>query len=255
MHFSCLPARFMCGVWVACEDTDENNGPLFYYPGSHRLPELSGYDLGSSVDDYFYPSYERVLHQLMTELGYKPVEFHARMGDALIWASNLVHGGRPVRTDGRTRWSQVSHYMFEGCIYYQPHSSEIPTGEYRMLDIIDLNTLEPVPSSYNGRPISVVPMANKRARLWFGEPPPEFAEGLAPAPAVGEPAQAEIPRAEPDPGESSVASPVAAGLPPEPGSTAPEQGFVRDLVRLVARHMDRHPWGHRLVQTALRLRR
>jgi len=249
MHFSCLPARFMCGVWVAFEDTDEDNGPLFYYPGSHKLPELTGYDLGFTVDDYFYPAYERVLEQLMTELGYKPVEFHARKGDALIWASNLVHGGRPVRREGSTRWSQVSHYMFEGCIYYQPHSSEMPTGEYRMLDIIDLNTLDPVPSSYNGRPIGVVPMGNARARLWDGDPPPGLGDGVAPAPVAAEPA--EPVEVQPAPAEPAEPEPEPS---PEPISPPEQTSFGRDLVRLVARHLDRHPFGHRVVQAALKRR-
>ncbi len=149
----------MCGVWVAFEDTDEDNGPLFYYPGSHKLPELSGYDLGFSVNDDFYPAYEGVLHNLMTELGYKAVEFHARKGDLLVWASNLVHGGRPVRDGGTTRWSQVTHYMFEDCIYYQPHSSEIPTGEYRMLDIIDSTPSTPSPRAITGCPSRSFPWA------------------------------------------------------------------------------------------------
>ena len=41
LHFSSLPARYMCGVWVALEDITEDNGPLFYYPGSHRNPEYN----------------------------------------------------------------------------------------------------------------------------------------------------------------------------------------------------------------------
>ena len=54
-----------------------------------------------------------------------------------------------------TRWSQVTHYFFEGCTYYQPYTSEIPTGELRLLDIVDLNTLQPVPPTYNGEKIRV----------------------------------------------------------------------------------------------------
>ena len=40
LHFSTIPAGFMCGVWVALEDMDMDNGPLVYYPGSHLLPEV-----------------------------------------------------------------------------------------------------------------------------------------------------------------------------------------------------------------------
>src|SRR6185295_9007275 len=40
LHFSSLPERFMCGVWVAFEDVGPEQGPLEYYPGSHRFPVL-----------------------------------------------------------------------------------------------------------------------------------------------------------------------------------------------------------------------
>ena len=165
LHFSCLPARFMCGVWVALEDTHEANGPLFYYPGSHKLPEVTVYDLGRTVRDPGYPQYEAFQRELMEELGIEPVEFHARKGTALIWSSNIVHGGRPVTAEGSTRWSQVTHYYFEGGIYYTPYLSEVPTGELFLKDIVDLNTLEPVAHSYDGRPLAVSRLPNGRSRL------------------------------------------------------------------------------------------
>src|SRR5262249_31126765 len=40
VHFSSIPERFMCGVWVALEDVNEDAGPLEYYPGSHKWPLL-----------------------------------------------------------------------------------------------------------------------------------------------------------------------------------------------------------------------
>lgn len=36
--FNSTPERYMCGVWVALEDIDLENGPLHYYRGSHELP-------------------------------------------------------------------------------------------------------------------------------------------------------------------------------------------------------------------------
>ena len=35
----------MCGVWIALEDVDPDEGPLSYYPGSPRLPYVSAGDL------------------------------------------------------------------------------------------------------------------------------------------------------------------------------------------------------------------
>ena len=46
VHFSSVPERFVCGVWVALEDIHEDSGPLVYYPGSHRLPILMNEHLG-----------------------------------------------------------------------------------------------------------------------------------------------------------------------------------------------------------------
>src|SRR5262249_48557545 len=33
VHFSSIPERFMCGVWLALEDVHEDAGPLVYFPG------------------------------------------------------------------------------------------------------------------------------------------------------------------------------------------------------------------------------
>jgi len=38
IHFSSIPERFMCGIWVALEDINPDAGPLEYYPGSHTWP-------------------------------------------------------------------------------------------------------------------------------------------------------------------------------------------------------------------------
>ena len=36
IHFSSLPAKYMCGVWVALEDITPENGAVYYYPKSQR---------------------------------------------------------------------------------------------------------------------------------------------------------------------------------------------------------------------------
>ena len=47
VHFNSIPSNYMAGVWVALEDIDEDNGPLLYYPGSHKLHEYSMHDFRS----------------------------------------------------------------------------------------------------------------------------------------------------------------------------------------------------------------
>src|SRR5258706_15149033 len=39
VHFNSRPAGYMCGVWVALEDVDRENGPVMYFPGSHQAIE------------------------------------------------------------------------------------------------------------------------------------------------------------------------------------------------------------------------
>jgi hypothetical protein len=164
LHFSSLPARYMCGVWVAFEDVDAGSGPLFYHPGSHRLAELTAYDLGQTVEAVRYDVYEEFQALLMEHLGFEAVEFHASKGDALIWSSNIAHGGRPITRPGSTRNSQVTHYYFADCVYYTPIHSDSAMGELKLRDITDIDTLQHVEHSYNGEPVYRTLLPNGRSR-------------------------------------------------------------------------------------------
>jgi len=145
VHFSSLPERFMCGVWVAFEDVDEDNGPLFYYPGSHKWPSfanehigVSGFNIGSAYGHY--NKYVELWEALAKTNGIKKSYFHAKSGDALIWSSNLVHGGTKMIDRTRTRWSQVTHYFFEGCGYTTPVANDINQGQIYYRQITDIST-------------------------------------------------------------------------------------------------------------------
>src|SRR6202000_1517809 len=58
IHFSSLPPRYMCGVWVALEDITEENGPVFYCAGSHRLPEYDFSQIRNSSETTSYDNYK-----------------------------------------------------------------------------------------------------------------------------------------------------------------------------------------------------
>lgn len=154
IHFSSLPARFMCGVWVALEDITKEQGPVFYYPGSHKLPEYTFSDFKISVEDtnyYDYPAYEDFIEKVVKTHGSEKRLFEAKKGDALIWSSNIIHGGSPVLKEGSTRYSQVTHYYFKDCIYYTPMLSNMVTNElFLRHDVKDIRTGEVVPQSFNG---------------------------------------------------------------------------------------------------------
>ena len=113
IHFHAVPHRFMCGVWIALEDTDAENGPLFYYPGSHKLPIYEMPDFGLATSTESYGEWGQAVEALLRAGGFELEELHVKRGQALIWAANLHHGGRPVLDATRTRHSQVNHYFFE----------------------------------------------------------------------------------------------------------------------------------------------
>jgi len=160
IHFSSLPSRFMCGVWVALEDITAENGPVFYYPGSQNLPEydFSSIKSGTGTPNYdSYGEYEDFIGKIMKANHIESKQFLAKKGDALIWSSNIIHGGSPVIKEGSTRWSQVTHYFFEDCYYYTPMLSNMVTKElFLRNNLVNIKTNKPVKQSYNGEQLKVL---------------------------------------------------------------------------------------------------
>ncbi len=159
VHFSSVPHGFMCGVWIALEDVDEDNGPLEYFPGSQKLPylDLSSFGMtGSSQKGYeLYGSYEAFVASAISELKLERRVLRIPKGHAIIWAANLLHGGSAITDPARTRHSQVTHYFFEDCLYYQPQKSDPFLGRIQWLDKRDIRTGRIIPQVYNGQPVSV----------------------------------------------------------------------------------------------------
>jgi ectoine hydroxylase-related dioxygenase (phytanoyl-CoA dioxygenase family) len=166
VHFSSLPERFMCGVWLAMEDVRPDAGPLFYLPGSHRWPIMTngligrrGYDskLASAQDPYGL-----VWEALCSAYGVQSEPFFARKGQALIWCANLLHGDSRQNNPRLTRWSQVTHYYFDDCIYYTPAFSDEALGRLQLRDLVSVGDGEPRANTYLGEP--VIPPTSDRTR-------------------------------------------------------------------------------------------
>ncbi len=143
VHFNTIPPRFMCGVWVALEDIDENNGPVHYYPGSHKLPIFDMAELGlrgsqAKLPYEFYGFYEDYVERLMKNMGLPRKDLIMKRGEALIWSANLFHGGSKILDTSRTRLSQVTHYYFEDCLYYSPMLSSLADGTIYVRNPADL---------------------------------------------------------------------------------------------------------------------
>ncbi len=175
VHFSSLPERFMCGVWLAMEDVGPDAGPLFYYPGSHRWPIMSNALIGrrgrgaelQSAQDPYGPAW----NALCDVHGSRQDVFLARKGQALIWCANLLHGGSRQNDPRLTRWSQVTHYYFEDCIYYTPAFSDEAIGQLDLRTITAISDGRPRPNSYLGKalPPTVGPNDPARRRSWRGK--------------------------------------------------------------------------------------
>jgi ectoine hydroxylase len=123
IHMTTYPLGYLIAVWIALEDITDENGPLFYYPGSHRLPYLLNSDFNEGENTLFlgkkdYSDYEDVLEELVKQRQYQAQKFYAKKGDAFIWHANLVHGGAPIINKDSTRKSMVIHYYASDVIKY-----------------------------------------------------------------------------------------------------------------------------------------
>jgi hypothetical protein len=152
VHFSSIPERFMCGVWVALEDVSEGAGPLEYYPGSHKWPIVYNDQVGVRITNSNQSPSQAIYHDvweaLVEKTGVKPQLFFPRKGDTLIWAANLLHGGSHQSDPHATRWSQVTHYFFDNCCYITPMHSDVPIGKLLVRDLTDIATGAKVPNVY-----------------------------------------------------------------------------------------------------------
>lgn len=157
IHFNSIPQRFMCGVWVALEDITDDNGPLHYYPGSHKLPFYDMLDIGVKASAHrekkkammaYLENYETFIQDIIKTLGLKKQVLNIKKGQAMIWSANLLHGGETIRRQGASRHSQVTHYYFENCMYYSPKYSDIAINKIYLTDLRNIKTGEKIVNKY-----------------------------------------------------------------------------------------------------------
>jgi hypothetical protein len=131
IHMTTYPLGYLIAAWIALEDVTAESGPLFYYPGSHKLPYLLNDDFGNisntwMLGDRNYSDYEDVMEDLIRKSGLKPLAFLPKKGDLLLWHANLIHGGMPITDPKSTRRSMVVHYFAKDVIKYH-EITERPT--------------------------------------------------------------------------------------------------------------------------------
>lgn len=117
IHFNTDPPGWMCGVWIALEDVTIDNGPLQYYPGSHKLPVVTFESLGLTPAKnretlhHNLGVYTQWLEDRNRQDGRMPKTLLCKRGTVLIWHANLLHKSMQPKL-GTTRASQVTHYYF-----------------------------------------------------------------------------------------------------------------------------------------------
>lgn len=122
VHMASYPLGGLIAIWVALEDINEQNGGLFYYPGSHKLPYVTNKDVGNSTGMLLSPNpnknYEMYVQKQIVDSGLRKENFTAKKGDVLIWHANLIHGGLPHLDKSLSRKSMVVHYFVKDRICY-----------------------------------------------------------------------------------------------------------------------------------------
>jgi ectoine hydroxylase-related dioxygenase (phytanoyl-CoA dioxygenase family) len=123
VHMTTYPLGYLIAAWIALEDIHPDSGPLFYYPGSHKLPYLLNNEWNKdssflSLGKHDYADYEDMVEELIATRPLEKTELIAKKGDVLIWHANLIHGGAPIRNAALTRKSMVVHYYASDVIKY-----------------------------------------------------------------------------------------------------------------------------------------
>ncbi|HDR9765358.1 TPA: phytanoyl-CoA dioxygenase family protein [Burkholderia cepacia ATCC 25416] len=167
VHFSSIPQRFMCGVWVALEDISAEAGPLQLVPGSHNWPMIDNAMAGRQ--GFGVPSesaqlpYQEIWDAMVEAKAASIKTFEARKGQALIWCANLLHGGSLQIDPAMTRWSQVTHYFFDDCIYYTPAFSDEYLGRLQLRNLVSVVDGTRKRNSYLGEEITPPARTSPRA--------------------------------------------------------------------------------------------
>ena len=100
----------LTAAWIALEASDERNGALVIYPGSHMVEKRGFYDGFENS----YDKYTAWLQEWLMLNGFQAVSFRAEPGDILLWHGDFVHAGGKILDGGEsippTRKSLVCHY-------------------------------------------------------------------------------------------------------------------------------------------------
>ncbi len=133
-------ASHLAAAWIPLEDVHPDSGPLFYYPGSHRMPK---FNFGTGIlyrgDESLRrdADFAKFLEKTAAAEGLKKKTLLLKKGDILIWHAALAHGGSGITNPEFSRKSFVCHYSTVRS--YPKHRDEkgetSPTEQYNGVSI------------------------------------------------------------------------------------------------------------------------
>lgn len=101
---------------LALENYTADNGPVFYYPGSHKLPKYRFSSGHIRAIEREMPACDEFIWANIRSAGIEKQSLECEAGDLFIWHSQLLHGGSPINDPSATRRSIVVHYWRNGDI-------------------------------------------------------------------------------------------------------------------------------------------
>jgi hypothetical protein len=106
--------NMMAAAWIAIDPVTPENGPLYYYPKSHRIaPYRFSHGGISAVMSELQTGAAAHIETIIRDHGLQKQTFLANQGDVLIGHAQLLHGGSPILNPRATRCSLVIHYFTE----------------------------------------------------------------------------------------------------------------------------------------------
>jgi phytanoyl-CoA hydroxylase len=145
-YFWTNPGYAYFGVWLALEDTDEDNGALTAIKGSHLVvdslsfrEEIGKLDLDESGkpkahSSVLWSSYQNRVRDLCLAQGLKLAPLPVSKGDVIIWHPQLMHGGGEIKDRARSRNSFVMHVTPRSQLVYAMDKYFDPAAELPSLN-------------------------------------------------------------------------------------------------------------------------
>jgi len=113
---------------VCLEDVHPDAGPLFYIPGSQKIPPYRFSNGTIRAIDGEMDACHAYLDKAIKERGLARQIFLGAKGDVFIWSCQIAHGGTPIADPKRTRKSLVTHYWRADDM--ARHKLEVVNGGY-----------------------------------------------------------------------------------------------------------------------------